>query len=229
MSTEAGSLVLFDIDGTLIRGAGPHHRLALIDGIRKVTGRETSLEGIATAGTLDRDLIAGMLRKAGVSWREIAIQMRAIVEHCQQSYLANCDIDLRPFVCRNVPETLRELKEKGCALGLVTGNLTEIGWRKIEFAGLRSFFSVGAFAEDGRTRSQLALVAAQRARRLNLSARNSRISLVGDHANDISAAKANGFQSVAVATGVMSRDELGAHSPDILVDHLGELDLNRLT
>ena len=65
MPRTTAALALFDIDGTLLRRAGPHHREALIAGIRQVTGVETNMEGIATAGTLDRDLIALMLRRTG--------------------------------------------------------------------------------------------------------------------------------------------------------------------
>ncbi|MBV8706786.1 MAG: hypothetical protein JO028_06340, partial [Acidobacteriaceae bacterium] len=66
MSRAAG-IVLFDIDGTLLRGAGPHHKEALVEGIRRVTGITTTLDGVPTSGTLDRDLIALMLRVAGYS------------------------------------------------------------------------------------------------------------------------------------------------------------------
>ncbi len=220
--------MLFDIDGTLLRGAGLHHRNALIDGVRRVSGHVTTLDGVATSGMLDRDLIAGMLRASGASDRQIRSQMTEIVRECQRSYLENCTVDLRPFVCRAVPETLEQLQAQGAVLGLVTGNLSEIGWRKIELAGLRSYFSVGAFAEDGKTRSRLALVAARRALREKLVEKNCRISLIGDHPNDIAAAKANGFQAVAVATGLMPFEELARETPDILVEHLSDLDLEKL-
>ncbi len=226
--SDTSSLVLFDIDGTLMRGAGRQHKDALIEGVRKVTGHSTTLEGIATAGTLDRDLIANMLRADGLSERRIRGMLLEVARECEASYVASCASDLSPFLCRDVRETLRELKSRGAQLGLVTGNLMAIGWKKVELAGLRSYFSVGAFATDGRTRARLAQVAAQRARRTGLIDQRSRISLIGDHANDIEAAKANGFQSVAVATGVMSSEELARMQPDILVEHLGELDLSRL-
>jgi len=61
------TLVLFDIDGTLLRGAGTHHKEALLEGIRRVTGLETSFEGLDTAGKLDMDLIAALLQAAGGS------------------------------------------------------------------------------------------------------------------------------------------------------------------
>lgn len=222
------SLVLFDIDGTLMRGAGKPHKDALVEGIRRVTGRSTTLDGVATAGALDRDLIAVMLRAAGESERRIRSVLTEVVRECEQSYVANCAADLSPYLCRDVRQILEALKSRGAVLGLVTGNLSAIGWRKIELAGLRPYFSVGAFAGDGRTRARLAQVAAQRARRTGLVNRSSRISLIGDHANDVAAAKANGFQSVAVASGVLSRAELAESRPDILVEHFGELDFSKL-
>jgi len=47
-------------------------------------------------------------------------------------------------------------------------------------------------------------------------------------ANDIQAARANGFQSVAVASGVASAAELARHSPDILLNNLSELDFHAI-
>jgi phosphoglycolate phosphatase-like HAD superfamily hydrolase len=113
-------------------------------------------------------------------------------------------------------------------MGLVTGNLSTIGWKKVEQAGLREYFSVGAFAEDGRTRAQLARLAASRAKRHGFISKRARVSLIGDHLNDIQAAKANGFQSVAVGTGLTSVTELAAAEPDILIANLCELEIERL-
>ncbi|MDQ2776186.1 MAG: HAD hydrolase-like protein [Acidobacteriota bacterium] len=135
--SKATGIVLFDIDGTLLRGAGPHHKEALAEGIRRVTGIATTLEGVATSGMLDRDLIAGMLRAQGVSERRIRSTMQEIMTACQSVYLENCATDLRHCVCRGVPEFLDELQEHGAALGVVTGNLTQIGWKKLELAQLR--------------------------------------------------------------------------------------------
>ena len=224
----AESLVLFDIDGTLMRGAGPHHKNALIEGIRQITGRETTVDGISTSGRLDRDLIAEMLRAGGHSARAIRNSLREIMDACQSAYVSSCNLDLSPFVCLGVGATLAELKTRGAALGLVTGNLRAIGWRKVELAGLREYFSLGAFAEDGTSRARLALVAARRARKEGFVHSNARISLIGDHPNDVQAAKANGFQSIAVATGVIPLEQLAAEQPDILVRDLRELDVSKL-
>jgi phosphoglycolate phosphatase len=222
------SLVLFDIDGTLVRGAGLHHKNSLIEGIRKVTGVSTTLDDVPTAGMLDRDLITNMLRQVAYSERRIRMALRQIIAECQNCYLANCTTDLQRNVCVGVPELLAQLKARGAVLGLVTGNLSEIGRRKIELAGLGTYFSVGAFAEDGTTRTRLARVAARRARKQGMIGRNCRVSLIGDHVNDIEAAQRNGFRAVAVATGVTSLEELRAAKPDILVPDLTHLDPGNL-
>jgi phosphoglycolate phosphatase len=226
--SKSKSLVLFDIDGTLLRRAGEHHKRSLIEGIRKVTGLSTTLDNIPTAGMLDQDLIATMLRAGGYSKRGIRLAMRRIQAACQSCYLADCASDLRVNVCVGVPEFLSRLERRGAALGLVTGNLSQIGLKKMELAGLRAYFSIGAFAEDGTTRTRLAQVAARRARKRGLIGRECRISLIGDHTNDVEAAKRNGFQAIAVATGITPIEELQASEPDILVQDLTRLDVERL-
>jgi phosphoglycolate phosphatase len=221
------SLVLFDIDGTLLRRAGSHHKLALIEGVRRVTGFETTLDGIDTSGMLDRDLIAAMMRATGVSSRRIRATLWEIMSECQTAYHQNCAADLRDRLCTGVVETLAALRDAGATLGVVTGNLTQIGWKKLDLAGVRQFFTVGAFAEDGRSRGRLARVAVWRARRNGLP-RDAEVSLIGDHPNDIHAAKVNGFRSVAVGTGVVGMDALASAEPDILVRDLTELRIHDL-
>jgi phosphoglycolate phosphatase len=222
------SLILFDIDGTLLRRAGPHHRAALAEGIRRITGYATTLDGVDTSGMLDRDLIACMLHTAGASGGHVRSAMVRIMAECQAAYAENCAPDLRDRVCVGTAELLRDLRSHGAVLGVVSGNLTEIGWKKLELAGLREYFSIGAFAQDGTTRARLARVAFWRARRIGLIRPDSKVSLIGDHLNDIEAAKANGFLSVAVGTGLVPVEVLRTASPDILVNDFTELPIERL-
>lgn len=221
--SRSRALVLFDIDGTLLRGAGGHHKQALIDGIRQVTGVETHLNGVSTSGMLDRDLIRHMLTAEGHSLRQTQAALREIVAACQGAYLANCAPDLSDAVCPGVHDVLAELRHRRAVLGLVTGNLSAIGWKKMEQAGLRQHFSVGAFAEDGIKRARLARVARQRAINAGLINRDAQTSLIGDHMNDVAAAKANGFTAIAVASGLTSAEALAQSQPDILIHSLDEL------
>ena len=120
------------------------------------------------------------------------------------------------------------LRAEGIPAGLVTGNLTAIGWKKVDAAGLRSFFSFGAFADMAHTRADLARIAIREAKRQGLAENNTPISLVGDHPNDVEAAKLNGIRSIAVATGLSTHEQLAACKPDVLVSDLGSLALESL-
>ena len=79
--------------------------------------------------------------------------------------------DLLGKHCPGVPPVLDRLTRQGVLLGLVTGNLTRIGWRKLERAGLRGFFRFGAFGEMAKTRAGLAKIAIREARRRGWIAR----------------------------------------------------------
>ena len=218
------TLVLFDIDGTLLRGAGTHHKEALLEGVKRVTGHQANFDAIDTAGKLDMDLIAALL---GSTPAEPGL-LQEIAHQSQTCYLTNCTHDLRPFVCRGARELIEQLVQRGAALGLVTGNLSAIGWRKMQLAGLKDFFHTGAFSEDGPTRAEIAKHAIYRARRRNHATQDCRCFLIGDHRNDIDAARANGIRSIAVATGPMPAAELRSHAPDIFVESLADLDVNLL-
>src|SRR6476469_999653 len=78
------ALVLFDIDGTLVRRAGPHHRQALVDAVRAVTGTETTTEGIPVQGMLDPDILTVMMVTAGMAPPEIRRAMPEIIERAQE-------------------------------------------------------------------------------------------------------------------------------------------------
>ncbi len=219
-----GVLVLFDIDGTLIRKAGPHHREALVAAVRRATGLETTNHHIPTQGMLDRDILTVMMRNAGASRAAIREKMPEIIRHAQNIYVRSCP-NLEAKVCPGVRMLLRRLSRRGVPAGLVTGNLTRIGWKKMEHAGLKEFFQFGAFAEMASSRAGLVRLALQQARRQGLMHRGTRVSLIGDHPNDVEAAKKNGVQSIAVATGVVSAQELSACTPDVLLEDLRALNL----
>ncbi|MGD0438183.1 MAG: HAD family hydrolase [Bryobacteraceae bacterium] len=224
---RSAALVLFDIDGTLIRRAGEHHRQALVSAIRRTTGVETTTENIPVAGMLDRDILALMMARAGMKPSPIRRAMPEVVMLAQSIYVRRAPVLARK-VCPGVRRLLGGLTRRGAVMGLVTGNLTRIGWRKMERAGLRPYFRFGAFAELAKDRAGLVRIAIRRARREGWIAPDSAISLVGDHPNDVRAAQANGIRSVAVATGLASMEELRSQGPDVALPDLRSLALEIL-
>src|SRR5579862_5893704 len=221
------ALVLFDIDGTLLRRAGPHHREALVAAVRRTTGLETTTEGVPVQGMLDRDIVRLMLLNAGATPAFARRHMPHIVAHAQRIYARTCP-DLRRRVCPGARMLLYRLWRRGIPTGLVTGNLTRIGWKKMERAGLRRYLHYGAFAELASDRAGLVRIAIREARERGWIDRSSPIALVGDHPNDIQAARANRVRSIAVATGLAGAEELAAHSPDVLVPDLRALTMEML-
>ena len=218
------ALVLFDIDGTLVRRAGPHHREALVVAVRRITGLETTTEGIPVQGMLDPDILAVMLRRAGA--RPVAIRqaMPALLRAAERHYLRVCP-PLHTKHCPGVEPVLDRLTRRGILLGLVTGNLTRIGWRKLERAGLRRYFRFGAFGDMAKTRAGLARLAVREARRQAWIGRGAPVSLIGDAPSDVIAARANRIRSIAVLTGITPPAELRAEKPDFLLANLRQLRL----
>jgi phosphoglycolate phosphatase-like HAD superfamily hydrolase len=221
------SLVLFDIDGTLVRRAGAHHREALVYGVRRVTGLETTTEGIPVQGMLDPVILTQMLRNAGAKRALILEAMPEIQRAAERFYLRVCPA-LDDKHCPAVESTLQKLERRGVLLALVTGNLTRIGWRKLERAGLKRYFRFGAFGEMAKTRAGLAKWAITVARRRGWIDGAAPVSLIGDATSDIIAAKANRIGSISVATGITPREELVALAPDYLLRNLRDLRLRML-
>uniref|UniRef100_Q028K7 phosphoglycolate phosphatase n=1 Tax=Solibacter usitatus (strain Ellin6076) TaxID=234267 RepID=Q028K7_SOLUE len=219
------ALVLFDIDGTLVRRAGPHHREALVQGVRRVTGLETTTEGIPVQGMLDPVIVTAMMRTAGARAAVIREAMPDVLRAAERYYLRVCP-ELTGKHCPGVEPVLERLTRRGILLGLVTGNLTRIGWRKLERAGLRRHFRFGAFGEMAKNRAGLAKLAIREARRHGWIGREAVVSLIGDAPQDIEAARANGIRAISVKTGISPVGELEALRPDELLRDLRELRLH---
>ncbi len=218
------ALVLFDIDGTLVRRAGPHHREALVVGVRRVAGLETTTEGIPVQGMLDPDIIRIMMRRAGAKAADIRDALPEVQAAAERYYLRVCP-PLHDKHCPGVAAVLEKLRRRGILLALVTGNLTRIGWRKLARAGLREYFRYGAFGEMAKTRGALARLAIREARTRGWIERGAPISLIGDAPQDIQAARANRIRAISVQTGITPVAELEALHPDVLLRDLRDLRL----
>ncbi|HTS66486.1 MAG TPA: HAD family hydrolase [Candidatus Acidoferrales bacterium] len=218
------ALVLFDIDGTLVRRAGPHHRQALVEGVRRATGLATTTDGIPVQGMLDPEIATVMMRRAGASRAAIHAAMPAVLRAAERYYLRVCP-ELHGKHCPGVVPVLDRLSRRGHLLGLVTGNLTRIGWRKLERAGLREYFRFGAFGEMARSRAGLVRLAVRRARAAGWIARGTPVSLIGDAPQDILAARANRIRAISVRTGITNPAELRELKPDVFLSNLRQLRL----
>lgn len=198
-----------------------------MEAIRRTAHVETTTDGVPVAGMLDREILKTMMLRAGMKQRDIQAVMPEVVARAQSIYVRRLP-NISRKVCPGVRPLLRRLTARGVVIGLVTGNLSRIGWRKMQRTGLRSYFRFGAFAEQAHSRAGLVRIAIRQARREGWIRRGSAISLIGDHPNDVLAARANRIRAIAVGTGIIEREQLLAASPDIFVPDLRNLPVDSL-
>ena len=207
-------LVLFDVDGTLLRCGRQVGRL-FIEALREVYGDFGKLDGYSFAGKTDPRIVVDLLRPTGLAEDEILSQLPAM----RRSYLEKLERRLDPDLMRLLPG-VRDLLERLSArddvlLGLLTGN-----WRlgaeiKLGRFDLNRYFAFGAFGDDAIDRCDLGPVAMERAARLSGRPFEPHRSLiVGDTVLDVECARSAGVRSMAVATGFTDAERLEAAGAD---------------
>lgn len=215
-------LVLFDIDGTLIRtgGAGVKAFASAFAGefgIPNGTGR------LNFSGRTDTGLARELFLSHGVD---------ASPENFRRffdAYVFWLDHMLdqsRGRVCPGVWEFVRQLHAlpHPPALGLLTGNIRLGAEIKLRHFELWEVFQTGAFADDHEDRNEIAARALERGRNLLQSPLSgAEILVVGDTALDIRCARHIGARHLVVTTGGAEWEELAPHRPDFLVRDLTEV------
>jgi phosphoglycolate phosphatase-like HAD superfamily hydrolase len=227
------TIVLWDIDGTLVRSNGGRvsvsafiralgHAAGLADDAVKLPYPKDS------GGKTDEQIALEMLVASSIT-ADLAPQM---LPRFREVYLAELERDREKLigdlrVLPGVPEALASLQQLGVTQSLLTGNLEPIARLKLACAGLSDYvdFDLGAYGSDDRDRTCLVPVTRQRLRqRLGTDVPAEDIVIVGDTPRDIACARAGGTRIVAVATGNYSRSDLEAHNPDVLLDDLQDTD-----
>lgn len=211
---------LFDIDGTLLNAKDAVHYFAFCEALTMVAGRPVTLDGVTAHGNVDNGILRDALALAGVpdeQWRPRLAEMQKGM--C--AFVTRAQGDFRLEVLPSVPEVLDHLRGKGAILGVATGNLKEIGRLKLGRAGLLDRFHFGGYSDAFETRRDVFEAAIEQARTLTGS--GAKVCVVGDTPTDIRAAKSNGVDVIAVATGIFPLDALLAESPTRTVGSLREL------
>ena len=214
-------LFLFDIDGTLI-SPGPAARKAINRAIENFTGVPPNLQIKDVAGMTDRLIVKNALKKRGVNG-----DIDKIVDDIVNDYLVmfeNTYLESTgAFVYEDALELVQTVKEKSFPLGLLTGNVRRGAQIKLNRFDLMKHFSFGAFGEDGATRSDLPIVARNRANKvLNKNFEYDEIVLVGDTPEDAIAAKVNGCKSIIVCRRQEWYDEIAMVGADLIVNSLDD-------
>ncbi len=215
-------LVLFDVDGTLVRvdGAG---REAFRTALREVYGTTGDVDGFDFAGRTDPAIARGLLEPLGGAddWVDAGLsRLWSVYVGCLEEELRRRRHRL--VVLPGVPELLARLRaDAWFVCGLLTGNVEAGAWTKLRVCGLAKAFDFGAFGSDAERREDLPEVAMRRAAaRHGRTFRPQEVVVIGDTPADIRCARAGGARAVAVATGPYSVDDLARHHPDAVLTDL---------
>jgi phosphoglycolate phosphatase-like HAD superfamily hydrolase len=216
------NLVLFDIDGTLLRG-GPAPMTCLAAAFKKVTGR--TFPALQACGKTDPLIVREAFRLVGVPKREwVELEQRILRKY--PLYLERAEAELRAGcqLLDGVHGLLSFLQSRDFPLGLLTGNLEVTARRKLDVFGLNGYFPVGGFGSDCADRNRLGRVALERAsRHFGQRFEPEKVWVVGDTPRDIEAARSMGARALAVATGPYSVPFLEEFLPDVCLPHLGQM------
>ncbi len=227
MTTERPQLVrrllLFDIDGTLVRGGPAKH--AFVDAMRETYGTPGDFERVSFAGKTDPQIARELLVGAGLEHeridRGLAELWRRYLGHLEDR-LAHDPVDVLPGV-RALLEALEAFEDVG--IGLLTGNIADGARLKLASGGLWGHFRFGSYGSDHEEREELPAIAVERARALwgDVVAAESAV-VIGDTPRDVACGRAGGTRTVAVATGHYDVSELRTAGPDHLLEDLGDTD-----
>ena len=214
-------LVLFDIDGTLLRTEGAGMTAMLATAHELFPSKTFSFEGLSISGRLDRLIWKDLMIAGGV---EPSVELHELFRHKYGEHLR------RGFshTSKSHPLTgARELVESlhahdGCDIGLLTGNYEHTGLLKVAQAGFSlAPFQFNAWADDGHHRRELPPIAMSRySAHTGRETNSSRVIIIGDTPLDIDCAHFNACLAIAVATGHHPIAELASHKPDLLVQGL---------
>jgi phosphoglycolate phosphatase len=219
------SLLLFDIDGTLL-----YHGGAVAYGMqiamKTAFGTKGRMDGHPFGGKTDPQIVKELMLLEGFTDQEIDARFPLFCEEyvkiLKQS-IASFQLNTYPGV---IPLLTALSSRPGPILGLLTGNLQGIVAPKLRAAGIPpEIFVLGAYGSDHADRNKLPGIAISRAQDyLQHPIDKQSVLIIGDTPYDIRCARAGGTRVMAVATGEYSLEQLAEHHPDYLLKDLADTD-----
>jgi phosphoglycolate phosphatase-like HAD superfamily hydrolase len=202
------TVLLFDIDGTLIVSGGAGRR-SVNRAFLKLYQRADACDSFGFDGLTDR-LIARMgLEAIGVratpeaiaSW--LAEYLLALADEVTRADGAN--FRLLP----GMQQAILAAQAAEMAVGLGTGNVREGARIKLDRVGVHHHFRFGGFGCDAEARPDVIRTGAERgAAELGVALDECRVVVIGDTPRDVAAAEAIGAECIGVATGSYSVSDL---------------------
>lgn len=208
---RAVKAVLFDFDGTVV------DTYDLILSCLRFAVRD--LLGVDYA---DEVLMRKVGQPLAVQMEDFAPDARTRDELCRVYRERNALVhDERIALFPGVEETLRELREAGMRLGIVTSKRHDATMRGLGVFGLQGMFDVVVGADDCEAHKPSPVPVVRAARLLGLD--SSECAYVGDSPYDLQAGRGAGCFTVAALWGMFPEATLRSEGPDALARTFAEL------
>jgi phosphoglycolate phosphatase len=223
------TLVLFDIDGTLISSGRAGFR-GMNRSFEREFGVSGALDSVVLAGRTDRAIVIEAMTRAGLEASDANIA-RLRDAYFQDLPAALADANSRPMgIMPGVESLLGQLEARpDVVIGLLTGNFAGGAEIKLGHFGLWSRFGFGAFGDHHTNRRDLVPLAVEAA----IGAGHPRfdfadVIVIGDTPLDVDCAHAHCARAIAVATGPFSHAELALTGAAVVVNTLAEIDADEV-
>lgn len=218
----ARRLLLFDIDGTLLR-AGAIGGAVFDRAVTAVVG-ELPVEHVSMSGKTDPQIVREYLSLLEV---DDPGHLPAVLEHLERELAAAAGQIARDGqTCPGVIDLLTALaQDQRFHLSVLTGNIAPNAVVKLSAFGLQEWLDLetGAYGSDHEDRTALVPIALERLaelRGIHLSAQD--VWVIGDTPRDFECADAVGAHCLLVATGRFGREELEQLGADAVLPDLSD-------
>lgn len=207
-------VLLFDIDGTLIRSGGAG-KAAMERALQTAFAVTHIRDRVSYSGRTDPAITTELLTLHELD------PSPTNLDRLRQEYLLHLPTALRKRpgeVLPGIRNTLEQLQRRpDITLGLLTGNIEAGATIKLTHFGIREFFAFGAFADGLTERDDVARRAwTLTQQHLQTSIDPNDVWVIGDTPMDVQCARAIGAKVIAVGTGWHPMAELEACRPDRL-------------
>ena len=216
---EKIKIVLFDIDGTIIKAGGAGAR-ALDDAIVEMGGPKNICSRFELQGATDKVNFENAFFHAFGR-----MPNRFEFKKLSSLYLKHLPLEVERSIrmgkylkIRGIEGFLNELKKhKNVFVGLATGNLKEGAYIKLKPSNLSHYFLFGGFGGRYHKREMMLLSAVRSAESfLKTKIKPSQVYVIGDTEKDVEAAKICGFHSACVLDGFGDYIKIIRSSPEFI-------------
>lgn len=216
------TIVLLDIDGTLIRTGRAGSR-AMNRAFEELFGIAGAFDVVEMAGRTDKWIVDDAAARAGVDLSG------GNFHRFRDRYFARLTETLRePAPGKGVLPGVRRLLDTfdtrdDVFAALLTGNCEDGARIKLQHFDMWKYFRCGAYGDEVTDRNHLFDIALQRAHACGAPpVDRENVIVVGDTVLDVACAKAAGARSVAVATGPCDVETLRKSGADVVVRDLND-------